>query len=119
MARRDGRGKRTGEAKTRRVVNLRSGGTDSRGLCERCGKSGTTIHHRKKRSQGGPWTPENCVALCGHGTAGCHGFVEANPTAAHAEGWYVRSYEDEAKRAVFSVRGWVHLADTYLWLEAS
>lgn len=113
MARRDGRGKRTGEAKTRRVVNLRSGGDERRGICERCGRIGTTIHHRKKRSQGGPWTPENCVALCGHGTAGCHGWVEAHPAKAWAEGWYVRSHEDEATRAVFSVSGWVWLGEQY------
>jgi hypothetical protein len=105
---------RTGEARTRRVVNLRSGGDEKAGLCERCGKHGTTIHHRKKRSQGGPWSSANCVALCGHGTAGCHGWVEANPLAAHVEGFYVRSYEDETTRQVLTVRGWAYLGDAYV-----
>ncbi|WNN95721.1 HNH endonuclease [Mycobacterium phage Dulcita] len=65
------------------------------GLCERCGRGGpVTMHHRKKRGQGGPWEPWNIVALCGHGTTGCHGWVEANPLAAHATGWHVRPWED-------------------------
>ena len=61
------------------------------------------------------WSPENCVALCGHGTAGCHGWVEANPLKAHVEGLYVRSYEDEAARMVLTWRGWVRLGESYLW----
>lgn len=99
--------KRVGEAFTRRIVRDRANG-----LCERCGKAGTTIHHRKKRSQGGPWTPENCVALCGDGTRGCHGWVEHNPTAAHAEGFHVRPWEDE------NVRQILHREWGWCWLDS-
>jgi hypothetical protein len=55
------------------------------------------MHHRKKRGQGGPWTPENIVALCGDGTRGCHGWCEANPAKAHATGWSVKPWEDESQ----------------------
>ncbi|QSL99822.1 HNH endonuclease [Gordonia phage LitninMcQueen] len=79
------------EKTARRIVNERADG-----FCERCGQYGTTIHHRKKRSQLGPWSPQNCVALCGDGTRLCHGWCEANPEAAHAEGFWVFSWEDEA-----------------------
>lgn len=76
----------------REIVKTRSGG-----LCERCCRGGaTTMHHRKKRSQGGLWTPENIVALDGHGTTGCHGWVEHNPNAAAEQGWHVRPWEEPA-----------------------
>lgn len=51
------------------------------------------MHHRKKRSQGGLWTPVNIVAVCGHGTAGCHGWIEHNPNAAAEEGFHVRPWQ--------------------------
>jgi 5-methylcytosine-specific restriction endonuclease McrA len=70
----------------------------SRGLCERCAHGGSlTLHHRKKRSQGGTWDLFNVGMLCGHGTAGCHGWVESNPNAAEAEGWHVRPWQDPAE----------------------
>ena len=65
------------------------------GRCERCGAGfQLSYHHRKKRSQGGEWDCSNIVLLCGHGTAGCHGFVEHNPNKAEAEGWHVRPWDD-------------------------
>ncbi len=77
------------ERECRRIVNARA-----EGRCERCSRPmATTVHHRRKRSQGGPWSPSNCVALCGHGTAGCHGWVESNPLAAHSEGLWLRAGE--------------------------
>jgi len=77
------------EIECRRTVNARSDG-----MCERCGQwGGTTLHHRRKRSQGGEWSAANCVSLCGHGTAGCHGWVEAHPVAAEGEGWHVRPWQ--------------------------
>ena len=36
-----------------------------------------SAHHLIPRSLGGIWTESNIVPLCGHGTAGCHGDVEA------------------------------------------
>lgn len=83
---------RKDEKLCREVVTERCGGN-----CERCGKGGqVTMHHRKKRGQGGPWTPENIVAVCGDGTRGCHGWIEANPKLAHETGWSVKPWENEA-----------------------
>jgi hypothetical protein len=49
--------------------------------CAICGREidGITgsVHHLLKRSQGGDDVPENLVPLCGHGTSGCHGDIEA------------------------------------------
>jgi hypothetical protein len=67
-------------------------------VCERCGSPvPCTLHHRRKRShmpKDRMWELSNCVMLCGHGTTGCHGWVEHNPDAAAAEGWHVRSWEE-------------------------
>ena len=69
------------------------------------------MHHRKKRSQGGDWSPENIVAVCGHGTTGCHGWIEHNPEAAAHEGFHVRPWEDPAEVKIFQVyrRKWTRL----------
>lgn len=72
--------------------------------CERCGgHDPCTLHHRRKRShlpKNRLWEPSNCVILCGHGTAGCHGWVEHNPAAALEEGWHVPSWMEPAEVAV-------------------
>src|SRR5690349_19712874 len=62
-------------------------------LCERCGNPGESVHHRKKRSQGGGWTWENLVFLCGTGTTGCHGWIEHHANAAEKEGFHVRPWQ--------------------------
>lgn len=68
------------------------------------------MHHRKKRSQGGQWDPINIVALCGHGTAGCHGWVEHNPNKAADQGWHVRPWRDPADIPVlYHGKTWAHL----------
>jgi hypothetical protein len=54
------------------------------------------MHHRLKRGQGGLWEPQNIVAVCGDGTRGCHGWCEANPDAAEAQGFHVRPWQDPA-----------------------
>ncbi|ALA06582.1 HNH endonuclease [Mycobacterium phage Lumos] len=83
----------SGEAYCRRVLKDRSGG-----FCERCTRWGhLTLHHRKKRSQGGLWTPDNCVLLCGHGTTGCHGWIEHHPDRAEAQGWHVRPWQEPSE----------------------
>jgi hypothetical protein len=38
--------------------------------------------------------------LCGHGTAGCHGWVEEHPNAAEAEGFHVRPWQKPENVAV-------------------
>ena len=45
-----------------------------------CGETGT-IHHVLPRSQGGDDVPANLICLCGSGTTGHHGKVEAGDRA--------------------------------------
>lgn len=96
------------ERTCRQIVNDRANA-----FCERCGVHasvrGLTTHHRVKRSQGGGWSPQNCVRLCGHGTAGCHGWVEHNPNAAEEEGFHVRPWNDPATTPVLYRDDWVVL----------
>ena len=94
------------EKATRLLVRERSDG-----LCERCGQVGHTVHHRRKRSAGGPWSGSNCVLLCGDGVRGCHGRAEHYPNAMREEGFHVRSYEDEHKIPVLRFGTFVLLRD--------
>ena len=74
----------------------------SDGLCERCSRGGqVTMHHRKKRGQGGPWEPSNVVAVCGDGTRGCHGWCESHPTLAAEQGFHVRPWDDPTETPIF------------------
>lgn len=51
----------------------------SQGRCEACGaQRADGVHHRQPRSAGGTWSPANLLNLCGSGTTGCHGRVEAH-----------------------------------------
>lgn len=95
------------EKKTREIVLERS-----EGRCEMCNqRKYLTVHHRKKRSHQGPWSPDNCLALCGSGTTGCHGWVESHPNDAHATGFHVRPWEDfAAKPVLLHGKTWVKLA---------
>ena len=99
----------TGEKKCRDLTKARA---DE--YCERCGVHasvrGLTLHHRVKRSQGGPWTTQNCVMLCGHGTIGCHGWVEHNPDDAEKQGFHVRPWNDPAEIPILR-RGLLALLD--------
>ena len=45
--------------------------------CVLCGKRGT-LHHVLPRSRGGDDVYENLIGLCGSGTTGHHGLIEAN-----------------------------------------
>src|ERR1700744_2935226 len=85
----------------------------SQGRCERCGKRAyLTVHHRLKRSHGGPWSLSNCVALDGSGTTGCHGWVESHPNDAHATGWHVRPWESaEEMPVLLHGKSWVRLSN--------
>lgn len=38
--------------------------------------------------------PSNVVDVCGSGTTGCHGEIEANPDAARVDGWWVDAHQD-------------------------
>lgn len=59
--------------------------------CRVCGQPHTLLmgpainaHHLIPRSLGGLWTESNIVGLCGSGTTGCHGLVEARDRVACA-----------------------------------
>lgn len=67
-----------------------------RDRCQRCGRSILSItyslHHRRPRKLGGSrplHTMANLVTLCGTGTTGCHGEVEADRPTSRAIGWLV------------------------------
>lgn len=44
--------------------------------CAVCGDPSESYHHIVRRSQGGDDTPANLLAVCGHGTRGCHSLIE-------------------------------------------
>lgn len=53
-----------------------------------------SLHHRVPRGMGGSKTswinaPSNLILLCGTGTTGCHGWVEANRAVARDQGWII------------------------------
>lgn len=100
--------KNPGESRTRQLVAARSGG-----WCEACGAArSASVHHRRKRSQGGPWSASNCVAVCGDGVRGCHGWAEHNPDAADVAGFHLRPGDAPAGKPIVSgLHGRVLLAD--------
>lgn len=103
------------EKACRRVVAARSGG-----LCEICGHCrAATMHHRRKRSQGGPWAPSNVLHLCGDGTTGCHGLITNTRTVFYARGWLVHSWDDWALTPVrLAAVGLVLLDDSGMYRPA-
>lgn len=89
-------------------------GPASAHLCVRCGRRAESWQHRVAKGRGGPTDHYNCVALCGDGTRGCHGWAEHNVTAAQAElldiaGGFTRGrYEgpDPAYRMHYNLERW-------------
>lgn len=82
------------ENRCRDIVAQRSGG-----ICEVvragvCLGRASSMHHRRKH--GRIWAPSNVVHVCGDGTTGCHGWIEAHPEAANEEGLWVWDHEDPA-----------------------
>jgi hypothetical protein len=70
--------------------------------CEGCGTHWNgQAAHRKRRSQGGLWSPTNILALCGSGTTGCHGLAHAHPLLAQGLGWEVGPLEEPADIAAW------------------
>lgn len=91
--------RRTGPAgmtqdKARRIVKRRSGGDCELRIPGSCLGRAETMHHRRKQSQRGPWTPSNLVHTCGDGTRGCHGLITNTRTEYYESGWLVHSWED-------------------------
>jgi len=75
--------------------------------CEMCDRArATEAHHRKNRSQGGLWSPENLLHLC----PACHRHIGMNPAAAREQGWAVGRNFDPAEVPVWIAgRGRVYL----------
>lgn len=95
----------------------------SQGRCELCGRQGLGVHHRLKRSAGGTWSPANLLRLCGSGTTGCHGRVEAEPVLAEQLGLWTLRHQDEGGRVLcrptmFWTAWWVATAEgMWEWVE--
>jgi hypothetical protein len=91
--------------------------------CGRCGGAlwgerglDYSIQHRRARGMGGtdrPDTnaPQNGIALCGSATTGCHGYVEAHPEEAEADGYRVPQGGDPL---MFPVVHFLHGPGTFL-----
>lgn len=83
------------------------------GRCRRCGQTGVTHHHRKKRRHPGADAVPNIVMLCGSGTTGCHGLAHGSNTQARltAEGYVVPSWADPV---LFPI--WSQVEEVWLYL---
>jgi hypothetical protein len=65
------------------------------GLCEGCGLvDGQSWSHRIPKGVGGLWSASNGLWLCGSGTTGCHGRLEAARRAHRPLGWDVQRGRD-------------------------
>jgi len=58
-----------------------------------------SLHHRRPRRMGGDRRPDvnlpaNLVAVCGHGSAGCHAWLEENRTLAREQGLVLHAGAD-------------------------
>lgn len=80
------------EKRARRIVRERADGR-----CEIGHELGTDMHHRKNRSQGGQWSPENLMLLCHEH----HMRITVNPTLARSQGWSVPSWDDPTTTLVW------------------
>lgn len=75
-----------------------------------------SIYHRKSRGMCGSNSTDvnifpNLIVLCGTGTTGCHGWVEANPDEAYRDGLLLYELADPVLGPAFSeYRGyWIDL----------
>jgi hypothetical protein len=82
----------------RDIVAQRSGGQCEAAIDHVCTRTASSMHHRRKA--GRVWAPSNVLHLCGSGTTGCHGWIEAHPEAAHALGLWLWNHEDPATWSV-------------------
>lgn len=78
------------EAVAKALVKARA-----QGVCEGCGLvDGQSWSHRIPRGVGGLWSASNGLWLCGSGTTGCHGRLEAARRAHRPLGWDVQRGRD-------------------------
>ena len=101
--------------------------------CVRCSKPiegergrDWSLHHRQPRGMGGAkhrpmaHTAANLISVCGSGTTGCHGHIEANRAEARDNGWLVWRNTDPESVAVLVDHGsrWVYLSVDGRYLDA-
>lgn len=85
--------------------------------CVVCGTHWSpTTQHRIPRGMGGSsWLginrPSNLLTLCGSGTTGCHGWVEAHPIFSREAGWSLDRRDDPTEHPVLYPDGWFYLDD--------
>lgn len=95
------------------IVRERSGGRCEAAIENVCLGTHDTTHHRRK--VGRIHTPSNLLAVCGDGTRGCHGWLEAHPNRAMSEGLSVSNYDDPAQISAHmrweNVRSWFVLEE--------
>lgn len=82
------------EAKARDIVAQRSGGRCEVVIPNVCLGVAASVHHRRK--EGRAWNPGNLLHVCGDGTIGCHGWIEAHPAKAMEQGLWLRTGESPA-----------------------
>jgi hypothetical protein len=103
----------SGEARARAIVAERSAGICEAAIPGVCLGRATNVHHRNKA--GRVWAPSNLLHLCGSGTTGCHGHIEANPAWAMEQGLWLEHSDDPRAVSVHmrwaSMRGWFVLDD--------
>jgi len=118
-------GGRTGSGwpkETRDAVQRRSGGRCEVGLLGTCTGQAANLHHRLPRRMGGTSNPAastacNALHLCGSGTTGCHGWIEAHRAEALGRGWLLHAGQDPAVEPA-TIRGrfpvWLTEAGRYV-----
>ena len=106
------------EEAARHIVKLRAGGVCEAAIPNVCSGSHDTTHHRLKRRHAAErWAPSNLLGVCGSGTTGCHGWIEAHPTFAKEEGYWLEPHQDPREVSVHmrwsqtSTRSWWFLDD--------
>lgn len=89
------------EEKARNTVRLRAGGACEAAIPEICLGTQHTVHHRRKRRYADTrWVVSNLLAVCGDGTRGCHGHIEANPNWSSQHGLWLWEFEDPRAQPV-------------------
>lgn len=88
------------EKTCRKIVKERSGGFCEAAIPLVCTGKAQTMHHRRKAGQGGPWWPTNILHVCGDGTRGCHGWIEANATRANERGLWLFNTQSPLREPV-------------------
>jgi hypothetical protein len=95
------------EAPARKAVYGRSEGWCEIRIPGVCTGRGEEWHHRRFRSQGGPWSPSNGL----HGCRACHADITDTRPEHDVNGWWVKRHEAWADKAVLYRGQWVLLDD--------